>query len=137
MNIALALLAAGVVVAVVLVFLSGCVIYISNSRIGVLEKLWSLDGSIREGFIARSGEAGFQPEVLRGGYHFFVPFQYRVRTAPLVTIPQGQIGYVFARDGVALAPTQTLASNTGANDFEDVRGFLTNGGQKGPQRKIL
>jgi len=137
MQSALALVAAGVVAVLVAVFLSGAIIYIPNSRIGVLEKLWSLDGSIRDGFIARSGEAGFQPEVLRGGYHFFLPFQYRVHRAPLVTIPQGQIGYVFARDGVALAPTQTLASNTGANDFEDVRGFLTNGGQKGPQRKIL
>jgi uncharacterized membrane protein YqiK len=136
-NIALALVAAGVVAVLVLVFLSSSIIYIPNNRIGVLEKLWSLDGSIRDGFIARSGEAGFQPEVVRGGYHFFIPFQYRVHRAPLVTIPQGQIGYVFARDGVALAPTQTLASNIQANDFEDVRGFLTNGGQKGPQRKIL
>src|SRR5215468_8555232 len=137
LNVAFALVVAGVVILLVLAFLSGSIIHIPNNRIGVLEKLWSLDGSIRDGFIARSGEAGFQPEVLRGGYHFFLPFQYRVHRAPLVTIPQGQIGYVFARDGVALAPTQTLASNTTANDFEDVRGFLANGGQKGPQRKIL
>ena len=82
------------------------------------------------------GEAGFQPDVLRGGYHVFRPSQYRVHTVPLVTIPQGQIGYVFARDGVALPPTQTLASNaTRRSDFEDVRGFLAAGGQKGPQRK--
>jgi len=137
MDVALALVAAVIVAVLVLVFLSGSIVYIPNSRIGVLEKLWSPHGSIRDGFIARSSEAGFQPEVVRGGYHFFLPFQYRVHPAPLVTIPQGQIGYVFARDGVALAPTQTLASNTEANDFEDVRGFLTNGGQKGPQRKIL
>ena len=57
--------------------------------------------------------------------------------ANLVTIPQGQIGYVFARDGEPLPPTQTLASNVDADDFQDVRGFLTKGGQKGPQRKIL
>ena len=75
--------------------------------------MWSLRGSISGGFIALRGEAGFQPEVLRGGYHFFVPFQYRVHKVPLVTITQGQIGYVFARDGVALAPVQTLASNEG------------------------
>src|SRR5215471_7511561 len=137
LNVAFALVVTVVVAALVLVFLSGSIIYIPNSRIGALEKLWSVDGSIREGFIACSGEAGFQPEVLCGGYHFFLPFQYRVHRAPLVTIPQGQIGYVFARDGVALAPTQTLASNIRANDFEDVRGFLTGGGQKGPQRKIL
>ncbi|HSV25334.1 MAG TPA: flotillin family protein, partial [Xanthobacteraceae bacterium] len=132
-----ALVVAIIVALLVIVFMSGCIIYIPNNRIGVLEKLWSLRGSIRDGFIACSGEAGFQPDVLRGGFHFFLPFQYRVHPAPLVTIPQGQIGYVFARDGIALAPTQTLASNTDANDYEDVRGFLTGAGQKGPQRKIL
>jgi uncharacterized membrane protein YqiK len=37
--------------------------------------------------------------VLRGGWHFLMPFQYRVHRVSLVTIPQGKIGYVFARDG--------------------------------------
>jgi uncharacterized membrane protein YqiK len=55
----------------------------------------------------------------------------------LVTIPQGKIGYVFARDGAPLPPTQALASNTAASDFQDVSAFLQAGGQKGPQRKIL
>jgi uncharacterized membrane protein YqiK len=56
---------------------------------------------------------------------------------PLVTIPQGKIGYVFARDGVSLASTQTLASNSKAQDFQNVANFLAEGGQKGPQRLIL
>jgi D-serine deaminase-like pyridoxal phosphate-dependent protein len=34
--------------------------------------------------------------VLRGGFHFFFPFQYRIHSQPLVTIPQGQIGYCRA-----------------------------------------
>lgn len=118
-------------------FVSGMVRYIPNDRLGVLEKLWSLKGSVNDGFIALGGEAGFQPDVLRGGFHFFVPFQYAVHRVPLVSIPQGQIGYVYARDGKALAPEQTLASNEVADNFEDVRGFLAHGGQKGPQRKIL
>ncbi len=133
----LIILGAVALVVVVFIFLGGVVRYIPNSKIGVLEKLWSMRGSIKEGFIARHGEAGFQPEVLRGGYHFFMPFQYRVHRAPLVTIPQGQIGYVFARDGVVLPATQTLASNVTADDFQDVRDFLGKGGQRGPQRKIL
>ena len=33
--------------------------YIPNDRIGILEKKWALRGSIREGFIALGGEAGF------------------------------------------------------------------------------
>lgn len=121
----------------VFLYVSGAIRYIPNDRLGVLEKLWSLSGSVSEGFIALNGEAGFQPDTVRGGFHFFVPFQYRVHRVPLVSIPQGQIGYVYARDGVALAPEQTLAQNDKASDFENVRDFLGRGGQKGPQRKIL
>jgi uncharacterized membrane protein YqiK len=73
--------------------------------------------------------------VLRGGYHFFFPFQYRVHSQSLVTIPQGQIGYVFARDGAPLGPTQTLASNAATADFLDVRAFLAAGGQKAPSAR--
>lgn len=123
--------------AVWLLFIGAAVVYIPNDRLGVLEKLWSLSGSVHNGLIALHGEAGFQPDILRGGFHFFLPFQFRVHRQNLVTIPQGQIGYVFARDGAALSPTQTLACNVQADDFQDVRGFLEKGGQKGPQRKIL
>ncbi len=133
---------AGLVLAAMLLLLmvvssSGCMVFIRNNEVGIVEKLWSLQGSVTEGIIALKNEAGYQPDVLRGGFHFFVPFTYRVRRMPLVTIAQGQIGYVFARDGIALSPYQTLASNTQANIFEDVRHFLTHGGQRGPQRKIL
>lgn len=127
----------GLLVVVGLLWIGGIVRYIPNDRLGVLEKLWSLTGSVKSGLIALHGEAGFQPDVLRGGFHFFVPFQYRIHRETLVTIPQGQIGYIFARDGTALEPTQTLASNIKADDFQDVRAFLEHGGQKGPQRKIL
>ena len=120
-----------------LIYFSGMVRYVGNNRVAVVEKYWSGKGSVPGGFIALAGEAGFQPEVLRGGFHFFFPFQYRVHSQPLVTIPQGQVGYVFARDGAPLEPTQTLASNILTQDFLDVRAFLGAGGQKGPQRAIL
>jgi uncharacterized membrane protein YqiK len=121
---------------VLLVFLSGIRV-IPNTRIGIVEKRFSPKGSVRTGFIALNGEAGFQPRVLRGGIHYLTPFQYVVHAAPLVTIPQGKIGYIFARDGKLLDPTQTLASNVDTSDFQDVEGFLKNGGQRGPQRRIL
>jgi len=121
---------------VLLVLLSG-VRYIPNTRIGIVEKRFSFSGSVESGFIARSGEAGFQPKVLRGGLHYLMPIQYVVRMAPLVTIPQGKIGYIFARDGKLLDATQTLASNADVSDFQDVESFLKNDGQRGPQRRIL
>src|SRR5215813_1363351 len=127
----------GALLAIIVFLISGTVRYIPNTRVGIVEKLWSASGSVEHGLIALRGEAGFQPDTLRGGFHFFFPFQYRVHSVPLVTIPQGKIGYVFARDGRTLAPFQTLASNANADNFEDVRAFLQTGGQKGPQRKIL
>jgi len=60
-----------------------------------------------------------------------------VHIRPMVTVSQGKIGYVFARDGNDLAAGQTLADNARASNFLDVRAFLADGGQKGPQRKVL
>ncbi len=122
---------------VLLILLTKTFRYIPNTRVGIVEKLVSRRGSVANGLIALNGEAGFQPEVLRGGWHLFVPFMYRIHKMPLVTIPQGKIGYVFSRDGQDLPPTQALASNVKANNFQDVRAFLSTGGQKGPQRMIL
>lgn len=118
-------------------FVSGMVRYIPNDRIGVVEKLWSPKGSVQLGLLALDGEAGFQPELLRGGFHFFPPFQYKVHMHPMVSVTQGKLGYVFARDGVDLPAGQTLADNARVSNFLDVRGFLKGGGQKGPQRKVL
>ncbi len=125
-----------VLVILILVLLSG-IRFIPNTRIGIVEKRFSGKGSVKGGFIALHGEAGFEPNVLRGGLHYLMPIQYVVHTAPLVTIPQGKIGYIFARDGKLLDSTQTLASNADVSDFQDVEGFLKNGGQRGPQRRVL
>src|SRR5262245_23739090 len=111
--------------------------YIPNDRVGIVEKLWSARGSLSAGLIALNGEAGFQPRLLRGGWHVLMPFPYRIHKMPLVTIAHGTIGYVFARDGEPLPPTQALASNVSASDFQDVEAFLRSAGQRGPQRKIL
>lgn len=138
MNVVSVLVIVGVILAgiLLLVLLSGIRV-IPNTRIGIVEKRFSGKGSVKSGFIALNGEAGFQPNVLRGGVHYLMPIQYVVHTAPLVTIPQGKIGYIFARDGELLDPTQTLASNENVSDFQDVEGFLKNGGQRGPQRRVL
>src|SRR5258708_9314097 len=101
--------------------------------------MWAAKGSIKSGFIALHGEAGYEPEILRGGVHLFFPFTYRIHTSDLVTVGQGKIAYVFARDGASLGASQVLAANDteDKSDFQDVRKFLEGGGQKGPQRKVL
>jgi predicted Zn finger-like uncharacterized protein len=122
--------------------------YIPNQQVGVVEKLWSRRGSVPEGsIIALDDEAGFQADLLRGGLHFGLwRWQYRVHKVPLVTIPQGKIGYVYARDGEALPPSQTLGRVVACNNFQDARTFLGEPaaegaevprGQRGRQRAIL
>lgn len=122
--------------------------YIPNNRVGIVEKLWSGAGSVTEGrIIALNGEAGLQADLLRGGLHFgFWRWQYRIHKSPLVTVPQGKIGYVYARDGEPLAASQTLGRVATCNNFQDARAFFgqsekaTGGGaigQRGRQRAIL
>lgn len=127
----------GIIALLLLIWLSGFRI-IPNDRVAIIEKWWSRKGSLNEQIIALNGEAGYQPDVIRGGIHFLTPLLFKVHTVPLVTIPQGKIAYVFARDGKPLEPTQTLGKIVSeGNNFQDVSGFIKNGGQKGPQRGII
>ncbi len=113
--------------------------YIPHDQMGVVEKLWSPQGSLREGrILALQGEAGFQAELLRGGVHlFFFPWQYRIHRQPLVVVPESRLGYVYARDGQPLPPTQTLGRHVASNYFQDAAAFLKAGGQRGRQRDLL
>src|SRR5262245_2080178 len=136
-----------VVLALILFGIYLTVRHILNQEVGVIEKLWSSKGSVAEGkILALDGEAGYQAELLRGGIHFGLwRWQYRIHKMPLVTIPQGKIGYVYARDGEPLPPSQTLGRVVPCNNFQDARAFLgdvdeaadTTIGQRGRQRAIL
>lgn len=111
---------------------------INSNEVAVIEKWWSFKGSLKDSIIALNGEAGYSPHLLRGGIHFKTVFMYRIHKYPLITIPQGQIAYIFARDGKPLEPRQTLGKVIPeANNFQDIIGFLKNGGQRGPQRGII
>src|SRR5262249_32189628 len=117
--------------------------YIPNNRVGIIEKLWSKSGSVKEGhIIALNGEAGFQDQLLRGGIHFGLwRWQYRVHQVTLVTVPQGKIGYIYARDGEPLQPSQTIGQVIPCGNFQDAAKFLKGSGevrgQRGRQRAIL
>lgn len=136
----------GVIIAVLSVvgliagfFLSG-IRHIPNNRVGIVEKLWSGKGSLGEGeIIAMKGEAGYQEEILRGGIHFRLwRWQYSVHKVELVKIRQNKLGYVFARDGVPLNPSQALGTTVlEGNNFQNARGFIEAEGQRGRQREIL
>jgi uncharacterized membrane protein YqiK len=129
---------AGLIVLYLLIFKIFGLRVIRSDEVAVVEKWWSFRGSLKDAIIALNGEAGFAPDVLRGGIHFRSVLMYKLYKYPLITIPQGQMAYIFAKDGIPLAPTQTLGKVIPqANNFQSVRGFLQNGGQRGPQRGIL
>lgn len=113
--------------------------YVPNRRIGLVERWWAPQGSVPEGHIlALDRQAGFQAEILRGGLHLWMsPLLVRIHHHPLVTVGQGSIAYVYARDGEALTPVQALGRVVACNDFQDARAFLASGGQRGRQRAIL
>src|SRR5207237_597232 len=54
--------------------------FIPNDQVGIVEKRWSPKGSIPEGrIIALGGEAGYQADLLRGGFHFGLwRWQFRI-----------------------------------------------------------
>ena len=98
------ILALGAVLSLFLVPMLLGMRYIPSNRVGIVERLWSLYGSIREGrLMAMAGQAGYQSAVLRGGFRFLLGWcQCQIRSLPLAVIPQDKIGYVFARDGEPL-----------------------------------
>jgi uncharacterized membrane protein YqiK len=124
--------------AIVILVLAGVVAWLTarripNEQVGVVEKLWSPHGSVPAGsIIALSGEAGYQADLLRGGIHLGLwRWQYRIHKVRLVTIPQGKIGYVYARDGEPLPPSQTLGRVVECGNFQDARAFLSDTGEQG------
>jgi uncharacterized membrane protein YqiK len=128
----------GLVVFYLLVFKILGLRVIGSNEVAAVEKWWSMKGSLKDSIIALNGEAGYEPDVLRGGIHFKSALMYKIHKYPLITIPQGQIAYVFARDGKPLNPIQTLGKVIfEANNFQNVKGFLDSEGQRGPQRGIL
>ena len=79
-----------------------------------------------------------QADTLAPGIHFGLwAWQYTVYTAPFTTIDRGHIGIVEARDGHPLSGGRVLAKTVECNSFQDARGFLTNGGERGPQISII
>src|SRR3954468_8071922 len=84
--------------------------YIPNDYVGIVEKLWSATGSVREGrIIALNGEAGYQAGLLRGGIHIgLLGWEDAGHKVLRVKNSEGKMGYVCARDGQPLPSSQTL-----------------------------
>jgi len=60
-----------------------------------------------------------------------------VEQKPFLTVHEGKVGVVEARDGKPLEAGRVLAKKVDCNSFQDARAFLTNGGERGPQITVI
>jgi uncharacterized membrane protein YqiK len=113
-------------------------IVIGEREVGIVTKKFSAKSLPAGRLIALNGEAGWQADTLPPGWHFgYFPWQYSVHKAPVVIIPQDEIGLIVANDGAAIPPDRILGKVVKSENFQNARQFLTNGGEKGRQLAIL
>jgi uncharacterized membrane protein YqiK len=130
------------IVAVVALFILAIVflgiVVINERQVGIVIKKLSRRNLPPGQFIALNGEAGYQADTLAPGWHLgYWPWQYNVQKAPVVVIPQGEIGLVMAADGVSIPPERILGRVVPCDNFQDARKFLMKGGEKGRQLGVL
>ncbi len=121
-----------------LVVLLNSIRNIGPTEVGLVLKRISFRKLQGDDPIAFRGEAGYQADLLRAGLWFKLWPVYKVTRHPMVQVPAGEIGVVIAQVGQSLKEGQKSGIYKPAfGDFSDVRSFVENGGQKGPQRPTL
>lgn len=116
----------------------GGVVMVPEDKAGIVTKkfvLFGADSKLPDGaIVALKGEAGVQAEMLAPGIHYGkYPWQYAIELIDFITIPQGKIGVVQARDGKPLVQGRILAKHVDCDSFQDAKKFLENGGERGAQ----
>jgi uncharacterized membrane protein YqiK len=88
--------------------------------------------------VARSGEAGYQADLLMPGLRFKLWPVYSVERCDWVQVPPDHVGLVIAQVGSPL-PTgaKSAVYKPEFANFSSIRTFLDNGGQRGVQRPVL
>ena len=117
-------------------------VIVPNNGVGIVTKKFTLGGknsTLPDGkIVALSGEAGIQADTLAPGLHFWLwPWQFSVNMVSFITIEEGKIGIVEARDGVPLSGGRVLAPQVECDSFQNARSFLQNGGGRGPQITVI
>jgi uncharacterized membrane protein YqiK len=114
------------------------IVIVRETEVGIVIKKYGTRELPAGQLIALNGEAGYQADTLAPGWHlWYWPWQYQVVRAPMVSIPQGEIGLVVANAGTPIPAGHMLGKFVDSNNFQDARSFLEQGGEKGRQLSIL
>lgn len=90
-----------------------------------------------EAFLRNGGEKGPQLSILPPGEYQINPLLFTVKIEDAVLITETQIGIVEAVAGGPSAMGRIFADPVECDAFQDADAFLHNGGQKGPQIRVL
>ncbi|MFA7717334.1 MAG: hypothetical protein WC875_01350, partial [Candidatus Absconditabacterales bacterium] len=125
----------GVIIALVIIF--NAIVIVGGSSICLLERRWIGKSMPENRTVAIKNEVGIQARTLGPGFHFLIPFLYKTKKSPFITVTTDQIAYVEAITGEPIPSGSIFAKMVDCNFFMDGEKFLTTGGQKGPQTQIL
>src|SRR5690348_425822 len=111
---------------------------IGPSEVGLVLKRVSHRKLAADNAIAFHGEAGYQADLLMPGLRWKSILFYEVRKFPWVQVPAGEIGVVISQVGEPLPiGAKSAVYKKVFGNFSDLRGFVSNGGQKGVQRPVF
>ena len=119
------------------------VVIISPNKSGEVNKKFTIFGkekSLPDGkIVALNGEPGIQAEMLTPNIYFGKwPWQYEVSEVEYTTIDSDSLGIVKSRDGGNPADDgRVLGKSVESDNFQNVRAFLNNGGERGTQIAFL
>ena len=117
-------------------------VIIDQDKIGHLKRIYFSSNMPPGQIIAFEGQKGPQATILGPGFHLklLVNVLYQVEEFPVIRIPQGNYGFLTAKDGAPLGSDEFIAKGSPDKEFDKMLNaeyFLTNGGQKGPQLNVL
>ncbi len=88
-------------------------------------------------FLTNNGERGPQMAIIPPGTWRINKNVFTIRTASMTIVPKGMIGVVEARDGKPLSGGRVLGKVVDCDLFQNAQLFLENGGERGPQMRIV
>lgn len=88
-------------------------------------------------FLANGGERGPQMALIAPGTYRLNTLLFTVNIVSAVSVPQGSIGVVEARDGKPLAAGHIIGRHVDCNSFQDGQAFVDHGGERGPQMSVI
>src|SRR5579875_2001070 len=123
--------------------LSTSYVFVPDGHVGEMFRVYG-GGSLPLGrIVAVNGENGPQARIFTPGFHFepLVNVMYEVNPGHTeVSVPDGKIANLVAKDGAPLRPGQAFADPFPPKlgfAMLDAETFLRNGGQRGPQLTVL